>query len=56
VNVAITMSTRPVVNDGSRAGVGVQTKLTRFGLPNAYRENQCATSTSKPAFSPRTLM
>jgi len=50
------MSTRPVVSAGSRAGVGVQTKLTRFGRPNAKRANQRAISGSKPACSPRTLM
>jgi hypothetical protein len=56
VNVEITMSTRPVVRSGSRAAVGAHVKVTRFGLPNANRENQRAMSISKPAFSPRMLM
>ena len=49
VNVAMTMSTRPVVSAGSRAGVVTHVYVTRFALPNAKRENHLAISTSKPA-------
>ena len=52
----MTMSTRSVVSAGSREGVVTQVKVTRFGLPNANRENQRAISTSKPALAPRTSM
>src|SRR3954454_21831269 len=52
----MTRSARSVVRSGSRAGVGAQMKLTRFSRPNAKRANQRATSTSKPAFWPLTLM
>src|SRR6266540_5047300 len=52
----MTRSTRSVVRSGSRDGVGAQVKLTRFARPNANRANQCAISTSNPAFSPFTLM
>ena len=52
VNVEMTRSTRPVVSSGSREGVGAHSKETRFGRPNAKRENQWAISTSIPAFCP----
>jgi hypothetical protein len=52
VNVEMTRSTRFVVSSGSRAGVGAQTNETRCALPNAYRANHLAMSTSKPAFLP----
>jgi hypothetical protein len=56
VNVEMTRSARPVVSSGSRVGVGAHVNETRLSLPNAYRANHLAISTSKPAFSPRTLM
>src|SRR4249919_3791527 len=46
----MTMSTRPVVRAGSRAGVVTHVYVTRLDLPNAKRENHLAISTSKPAF------